>query len=265
MTSFLQTTRMVLLGAFLFFAPAVSQADIIYSDIAANPFGTGYALLGAGVSVLHSGNGLGGDFGQYAAWASAFTAPADSVVSEIDLVLNPFNGYGCPCPQTVTVNLYSNTDVNSNVGIGSIPGLLLASENLTFPSAPSAPEQLFFSGVALTQGETYWVGVLPQDSGASAYYWGANYTEFNQLSFYTYVGSTLTWFPEDGIYLQPEFAVIGSVSPEPSCWGLLCVGMAMLLTVNLGGRRMIKGTGNQCRNLGTLGGPNSNVALQGEG
>lgn len=249
MNSLLQAAA---LASILFLFPAVSHADIdIFSDISANPFGTGTALIGAGYGIPHEVLSGGPDFGDYQAWAASFTAPENSVASEIDVVLGL---YAYVSNQGVIVDLYANSYdyIPCCDTFANDPGVLLASQNLTYPSKPTAPEQVQFPGVVLTQGQIYWVGVIPQSIGDGGYYW---YSSGGTAPIALTVGSgdesaypsPLVWDPASIPGHYPEFAVIGSPTPEPSYLGLICAGVAMLVGVKRHAwmiRRNLKRVGN---------------------
>jgi hypothetical protein len=186
---------------------ATAQASVIFSDL-----GSGYDCCTAyGVTGPYS-------FAGKASIAAQFTAPADDVISEIDVGMQYF-GSG---DDVVELALYSDSGGALGVRLAStvLTGLVdLGSSTATVAWSPV--------GIRVTANDPYWL--YASAPGATIDLWN-----FNEVG-----ASGPVYSPQYFGYAAtalPAFDVLGGGAPipEPTVWAMLILGVAM---VGLAGRR----------------------------
>ncbi len=133
----------------------------------------------------------GGPDPLYNGYASSFTPAADSVATQVDVVVAHNDG-----TPMVDVGIYNDA--------GGLPGTLISSlDPVAIPATPTDPESVTLTtSVALTGGQTYWVAVLP----------GAPDTRISGIKIQTSARSSAS----HSMPAQPGATAVSPIQPLPA-------------------------------------------------
>jgi hypothetical protein len=176
------------------FLPALSKADVIFSD-----FGPG--------NTYDCCNAVGIGFGVIAIWAVPFSVSSANDLNQIDMALSWDSGS-------------NSAIVTLNTDTGGLPGVVIESWTVSNLPAFGTTNNVIqtlnpVSTVTLSSG-LYWI-VVAQGASDTAVSWNINSLSILGPSFNSTFGGS--FLPVGGVL--PAFDVLGTPVPEPSSFWLL--------------------------------------------
>src|SRR5215472_6258224 len=201
--------------ALLFAAPAVSRADIVFTN-----FDPSFSYNTSAGNFV--GNGLDGTTNNYAQ-GDTFTPASNDTFTSLDIALSCFFGPGaCWAPVTVSLNADSAGTPGATLESFAFLGIFLAGFGVNNP-----PVVLMSVGppLLLAAGTPYWVTVA--STTANSVVWNLNSTGDTSSEAISTDGGT-TWFARSGL-TAGAYQVNGTPIPEPNALVLLATVLALFV------------------------------------